>query len=705
MSKKYSQEFMEEVLAESKKYLPKWLWASLVQAARPRAGGRSAHRIDEPDVFAKLALGEIKPKKLKDISDEDLDVVWLRLNQWHANAKRRKQPVENIVNAALWVRQERERRGKKTDGGNLVEEVEALDKAECGPPKFEDKNLSDEEQEKLKEVHKQLVPEVPTVGPKHAKVVFVGASPSKIEAARRESFAGQVGETFNQVYLKALGLKRSEVLLINAVPMPLEDDEGKPREPMVDEINKWQGWLNKELKMYQPEIVVALGRVAESALNEYPPDVVLPHPGAVKRFGDSGEVSRKLKQLRVKIKKQRTFKQQAEGGTRSIAAFDHWNKDWIKALPKSGKGKFVYQHHWRGLDEDETKLDDKQLLDTSHSIHGDIRLSGNDGLWGFAVLLGRAEDNRKLEHGDKLIDWKEGDSIELAPKLQQPEEWLKVGVGKPLVTGPGEAGATSQKSSKFFALDKGTYQMGVAKKHAVEIFLDGEHLKGRYLFLFAPVGGRRRWLIDKPEDQTPWAESRDLADVISELKKKRQRWLYWSKPGSSPEVYDVRTGNIVSKSVPIAKADPVKRIVYGVVIDPYGRNGPEEDAHADWTPPKEVEQMAHGYLTGSREVKLQHKDSTKAQVVESWVEQYPSRNDYLKAVRGEPHRVYRRKFGSDKIHSGSWLVGVKLTEDLWKLYKAGKITAFSPGGFGFRRRMLRSEMPQVIFVELVERAA
>jgi hypothetical protein len=332
-------------------------------------------------------------------------------------------------------------------------------------------------------------------------------------------------------------------------------------------------------------------------------------------------------------------------------------------------------------------------------------LSGQDDLWGFAVLLGSAKDNRKLEHGDKLIDWKEGDSIELAPKVSQPKEWLNVGVGEPVVTAPGEVGATAEKSSKFFALDHGKYEMGVARQHAIEIFLDGEHLKGRYLILFAPISGRRRWLIDKPEDQTPWAESRDLAETISELKRKRQRWLYWSKPGGSPEVYDIRTGKIVSKSVPIAKADSVKRIVYGVVIDPYGTRGPKEDAHNDWTPPKEVEEMAHWYLPNSSVVNLQHKAKTKAKVVESWVEQYPSREDYLKALHGEAHKVFRRQFGSDKIHSGSWLLGVQLDEELWKLYKAGKITAFSPGGFGYRRRMSRSEMPQISFIDLVERAA
>jgi len=562
-------------------------------------------------------------------------------------------------------------------------------------------------------VIKALRPEVPTVGPKGARIAFVGASPGRIEVARREPFTGPGGETFNDVYLKPLGLKRSEVLLTNAVPALLEDEQGRTREPTVDEVKEWRDWLKDQLDSKAPEIIVALGRTAEAAVSNYRnADFVLPHPSAVRRFGDSGEVKRKLQRIRERLRKSAVAKQlpkpllrpMAEGGTRAAAAFGHWDKNWNDALPKTGRGEFTYQHHWRGLDEEETKLGEEALLKTDHSLHGDLRLSGNgDELWGFTVFLGKTEDNRGREMGDKLIGWKKGDNIELSPKLAQPREWLDAGARKPLVTGPGEVGATAEKSSKFFKLDGGKYEMGMARQHAVEIFLDGKHLKGRYLILFAPIGGRRRWLIDKPEDQTPWAESRDLADVISELKRKRQRWLYWSKPGDRPQIIDVRSGKVVSKSVSIAKADEVKRIVYGVVLDPYGTNGPEEDAHDDWNPPKEIEKTAHRYLERSRVVGLQHQKKANATVVESWVEPYPSHEDYRKAMRGEPHRVYRRKFGDDIIHSGSWPMGVKLDEDLWKQFKAGKLNCFSPGGLGLRRPMSRKEMPSVTFIDLIER--
>jgi hypothetical protein len=158
-------------------------------------------------------------------------------------------------------------------------------------------------------------------------------------------------------------------------------------------------------------------------------------------------------------------------------------------------------------------------------------------------------------------------------------------------------------------------------------------------------------------------------------------------------------------TVEIAKADPLKRIVYGIVMDPYGASGAEPDAHNDWISPAEIEKTAHEFAKGQRKIRLQHSGPADAKVVETWVEQYPSRDEYLKAVRGDPHKVARRRFGDDRIHSGAWGLGVELGPKEWGLYEAGEINAFSPGGFGFRAPLDRSQMPRVTFVELVEQPA
>ena len=139
-------------------------------------------------------------------------------------------------------------------------------------------------------------------------------------------------------------------------------------------------------------------------------------------------------------------------------------------------------------------------------------------------------------------------------------------------------------------------------------------------------------------------------------------------------------------------------------MDPYGSNGPESDAHNDWTPPADVEKTAHDFLKSSRVIGLQHRGKADAVVVESFLETYPQ-GEYQKAMQGENHRVYRRKFGSDYVHSGSWVLGVKLGDKEWNLYQKRKINAFSPGGYGMRNPISRTQMPKVDFVDLVERSA
>jgi len=504
-------------------------------------------------------------------------------------------------------------------------------------------------------------------------MAFVSSSPSLVDLVTGRPFAGPEGNILDRLYLAPLGLTRNDVSLTTDATLP---------NPC-------------------PATVIALGSVAKTKLGDAA-HFTLPHPYAVRKHGDSGEVGRKIRQIRRHLEKQAPA---TEGGTRSSAAVANWDKRWQDLPPKSGTGRFVYQHHWRGLRDDELAKTDAQLMgEPGRSIHGDIRLESDDGLWGWSVFLGKSQDNRdRGPQHDKLIDWRKGDKIECSPKLGQPKEWLDVGRGKPLITEPGGPGATSGKSAKFFAIDHGTYKLGVVRNHFAEIFLDGKRLKGRYLFQLAPVAGRRRWLIDKPADQTPIAEARDLADVISELKKKKQKFLIWAKPGERPKKIDVRTGKVAkSMTAQIVKSDPCKRIVYGVVLDPYGADGAEADAHLDWPTPACVEGCAHDFMLGDRQIRLQHGKPAKAQVVESSIEQYPSMTDYRAAMNGLPHRVTRRHFGSDVIHSGSWLLGVMLAPDEWADFLAGKYNAFSPAGSGLRTPIDAGDLPNVTFIDLVE---
>ena len=153
--------------------------------------------------------------------------------------------------------------------------------------------------------------------------------------------------------------------------------------------------------------------------------------------------------------------------------------------------------------------------------------------------------------------------------------------------------------------------------------------------------------------------------------------------------------------VQINKAEKAKQIVYGVVLDPYGKNGAQADGHNDWPPPAMIEKAAHEYMKGPKVIGMRHGQKANAHVVESWIEMYPTQEDYRKALNDEPHQVSRRPFGDDVLHSGSWVIGVQLGNDEWAAYERGDINAFSPGGLGVRTPITQSMMPEVEFVDLV----
>lgn len=149
----------------------------------------------------------------------------------------------------------------------------------------------------------------------------------------------------------------------------------------------------------------------------------------------------------------------------------------------------------------------------------------------------------------------------------------------------------------------------------------------------------------------------------------------------------------------VVKSAPEKQIVYGVVLDPYS-----VDLQNEWVPPATIEDSAHDFVEKSRVIGLKHVSKADATLVESWVEIYPSTKDREAALENRPHRVFRRAFGDDVIHSGSWIAGARLSDELWDQFQRGDLDAFSVGGFSFKTKVTTDAMPEVDFVDLAPSA-
>lgn len=138
-------------------------------------------------------------------------------------------------------------------------------------------------------------------GPLDAKVAFVGSGPDVTDAIRGRPLTGPSGETFRDVYLKELEMRRSDVLLLNLVPDAKTDETGDYREPTQEEIDEHIGDVLETLKAV--EHVIALGRTAKNALGEAA-DTWLPHPIATRYYGPRAEIGRKLRKVKYAIRRQ-----------------------------------------------------------------------------------------------------------------------------------------------------------------------------------------------------------------------------------------------------------------------------------------------------------------------------------------------------------------------------------------------------------------
>ena len=118
------------------------------------------------------------------------------------------------------------------------------------------------------ELHRHATQTVFGVGPTSARVVIVGEQPGDQEDLQGQPFVGPAGELLNFL-LKESGINRDEVYVTNAVKHFKYIDRGKHRlhkKPNAREIYACRPWLEAELTLIQPEVLVCLGATAFQAI-------------------------------------------------------------------------------------------------------------------------------------------------------------------------------------------------------------------------------------------------------------------------------------------------------------------------------------------------------------------------------------------------------------------------------------------------------
>jgi len=105
-------------------------------------------------------------------------------------------------------------------------------------------------------------------GAVHAKVMFVGEQPGDREDVEGKPFVGPAGRLLDEA-LVAAGIDRTRVYITNAVKHFKWKPAGKRRlhqKPNAAEISACRPWLDAEISLIKPGILVLLGATAAQAM-------------------------------------------------------------------------------------------------------------------------------------------------------------------------------------------------------------------------------------------------------------------------------------------------------------------------------------------------------------------------------------------------------------------------------------------------------
>lgn len=97
---------------------------------------------------------------------------------------------------------------------------------------------------------------IPGVGPEDADVLLLGEAPGAREDEGGAPFVGAAGKLLDGI-LEGLGVERSRLYITNTVTCRPPGN----RNPRAPEVRAHAPWLEEQLRLVAPKVVVALGRV------------------------------------------------------------------------------------------------------------------------------------------------------------------------------------------------------------------------------------------------------------------------------------------------------------------------------------------------------------------------------------------------------------------------------------------------------------
>jgi DNA polymerase len=120
---------------------------------------------------------------------------------------------------------------------------------------------------------------VPGEGRPDADIVFIGEGPGFYEDQQARPFVGPAGKFLDEL-LASIGLRRQDVYIANVIKCRPPGN----RDPLPAETAACKPWLDRQLEIIDPKVIVTLGRFSMSRY--FPGQSISKIHGQPRRFGE-----------------------------------------------------------------------------------------------------------------------------------------------------------------------------------------------------------------------------------------------------------------------------------------------------------------------------------------------------------------------------------------------------------------------------------
>ena len=160
-------------------------------------------------------------------------------------------------------------------------------------------------------------------GSEVASLMLVGEQPGDMEDRQGRPFVGPAGRLLDQA-LAAAGIPREQVYVTNAVKHFKFIQRGKRRlhqKPLIRQVMACRAWLEAEIKVIEPKVVVCLGATAAQAVlgrsvlvtqergrfipTNFREVFITPHPSSILRLRERSDREEEYKRLVAEMKRVR----------------------------------------------------------------------------------------------------------------------------------------------------------------------------------------------------------------------------------------------------------------------------------------------------------------------------------------------------------------------------------------------------------------